>query len=75
MSIQIFSSLIDSINVHYDRDFLSIETANRVLNLLERDLVYNTDEESKIKIFGKSMKIPRQQVAYGEPGTYYNFWV
>ena len=38
-----------------------------------KNIRYNTDEESMIRIMGKRIKIPRKQVAYGIPGTKYHF--
>ena len=39
----------------------------------KKKLIYNTAEESKVKIFGKEYEIDRKQVAYGDFGTYYEF--
>lgn len=68
-----FSSLIDNINIHYSSDFLSNVKADKYFNILEQNLVYNTPQESKVKVFGKEYEIKRKQVAYGDAGTSYSF--
>ena len=68
-----FTSLSDQINVHYYANFLTNHKADKYYAILEQKLTYNSAEESKVKIFGKEHLIPRQQVAYGDPGTYYSF--
>ena len=67
------SSLTDKINVHYSANFLNQHNADKYFNIFEDKLKYNSKEESKIKIYGKEIYIPRKQVAYGAPGTYYTF--
>lgn len=71
--LKCFSSLIDNFNVHYDSKFLDAHKADKYFKILEDKLQYNSDEESKVKIFGKEISIPRKQVAYGDPGTFYKF--
>jgi alpha-ketoglutarate-dependent dioxygenase alkB family protein 2 len=63
----------DKIDVNYYHDFLDKQTADDYFQLFENQVEYNSDEDSKIIIFGKSMQIPRKQVAFGEAGTYYMF--
>ena len=36
-------------------------------------LTLNSDEESQVGVFGKKRTIPRQQTAFGAPGTFYRF--
>jgi len=59
------------LNVTYQDNFIS--EGDEILQLLNNDIIYNSAEESKIKIFGKEIEIPRRQVAYGETGTSYKF--
>jgi alkylated DNA repair dioxygenase AlkB len=59
--------------VSYYKNFILEECANKYFDLFEKLLVYNPPEDSKVKIRGKEHEIPRKQVAYGEPNTYYNF--
>ena len=68
-----YVSLYDQINVIYEKTFFSKYEADTYYNLFESKLKYNSDEDSKIKIYGKSIKIPREQVAYGDVGTFYTF--
>lgn len=68
-----YSSLVNKINVHYQPDFLSKEESDYYFDLLEKNVIYNSSEESKFKIFGKEVDIPRKQVGYGDPGLSYKF--
>ena len=68
-----FCSLIDNINVTYYRDFINSADCKRYYYLFEKYLKYNNKEASKIKLYGKEFYVPRKQVAFGDPGTYYNF--
>ncbi|CAH0718726.1 unnamed protein product, partial [Brenthis ino] len=47
--------------------------ANIVLKELEESLNYFTGDLAKIKVFGKVYPLPRQQVAYGDPGITYKY--
>jgi alkylated DNA repair dioxygenase AlkB len=67
------TSLQDDFNVVYYPNFLNVKDADEYFNILENELVYNSKEQSKIKIYGKDVYIPRSQTAYGEPGTHYTF--
>ena len=71
--VKCFSSLTDKINVHYYAKFLDKYKADKYYSILEEKLVYNSAEDSKVVVYGKTFDIPRKQVAYGEPGTYYRF--
>ena len=68
-----FSNFTDNINVHYCSDFLDQKTADKYFNILESNLIFNSDEESQITIYGKKHYIPRKQVAYGDENLFYNF--
>jgi len=70
---KIISSVIDNLDVHYYSQFYDKNEADAIFSLLESKLIYNSDEMSKIIIFGKEQKIPRKQVAYGDEGTGYSF--
>lgn len=56
----------------YYENFCEAES-DRLIKLFEDTIIYNTDEQSQIKIFGKSINIPRKQVAFGDIGTSYKF--
>ena len=70
---KIFASLQDNINIIYSSEFLSNHQAKKYFNIFEDKLIYNSDEDSKVLIRGKMIKIPRKQVAYGDQNTFYNF--
>jgi len=66
-------SLKNEICIHYFQKYLSHEESKKLYDLFEEKMIYNTEEQSMVKISGKYIKIPRKQVAYGEEGTVYNF--
>lgn len=68
-----YVSLVDKINIMYMENFFSQYEANSYYNLFENKLEYNSDKDSEVMIYGKSIKIPRQQVAYGDTNTSYTF--
>lgn len=70
---EIYGSPQDKLFLIYYKSFIPKQIATKYFNLFESAIVYNSAEESKIKIFGKEHEIPRKQVAYGEDGTFYNF--
>ncbi|CAH2074720.1 unnamed protein product, partial [Iphiclides podalirius] len=47
--------------------------ANSLFCELENTLEYFTGDLTKIKVFGKVYPLPRQQVAYGDPGITYTY--
>jgi len=47
--------------------------ASKIFTQLEDEVVYNKDEDSIVKVFGKEYLIPRKQVAFGDPGLSYTF--
>lgn len=63
----------DNIFVSYYKKFIQTEESVKIFNLLEQNLVYNSEKDSQITIMGKKMNIPRKQVAYGDTGTSYKF--
>ena len=54
-----------------DKSFYSIDDAAQLYKELVANVTY--DKNSVVKIFGKSIPIPRKQTAYGDPGTTYTF--
>jgi alpha-ketoglutarate-dependent dioxygenase alkB family protein 2 len=66
-------SLKNEISIHYFQKYLSQEKAKKLYDLFEGKMIYNTEEQSMVRIHGKYIKIPRKQVAYGKEGTEYNF--
>lgn len=63
----------NGLNIDYFENFYTKLEANNIFSKLEKEIIYNSKEESKIIIFGKSIEIPRQQVAYGDEGLFYSF--
>ncbi|XP_061711806.1 DNA oxidative demethylase ALKBH2-like [Cydia pomonella] len=47
--------------------------ANNILRELEKTLEYFKGDLAKITVFGKEYPLPRQQVAYGDPGITYKY--
>lgn len=72
-TIKQITSLTDGIRVHYKKDLLTKNKADKYFSIFEDKLEYLSPEESQITIYGKKFEIPRKQVAYGEEGTYYTF--
>lgn len=64
-------TITDTIFVTYFRKIFSNMKIQEYFNLFEKSLVYNS--ESQVIINGKQVKIPRKQIAYGEPGISYHF--
>lgn len=54
------------------KNYFEIKYADKMFEGL-RQIKYNTDEDSMIKIVGKNIKIPRKQTAFGEYGSKYHF--
>lgn len=68
-----FYSIDDKLNVMYISKFLSEGEAAIYFNIFEKNLKYDSAEDSSVVVYGKKHNIPRKQVAYGEPGTFYSF--
>jgi alkylated DNA repair dioxygenase AlkB len=68
-----YTSILNNINVHYYGNFIDENKADEYFNILEQNVVYNTDEQSQVTVFGKKHVIPRKQVAFGDEGTSYGF--
>ena len=60
----------NGLNISYAVIF-SRKTADKILQDLESNLIYN--EKSQVKIFGKVFDVPRKQTAFGEKGLSYTF--
>jgi alkylated DNA repair dioxygenase AlkB len=65
-------SLTNMLNLHLITNYFDQGYADAIFERLRR-ISYNSDEESMVRIRGMKIKIPRKQVAYGEPDTTYNF--
>ena len=63
----------DGLNLLYNKDFIDKQKSDKYFKILEKHLTYNSEEASSVVIHGKTIKIPRKQIAYGEPGTFYAF--
>jgi alkylated DNA repair dioxygenase AlkB len=59
--------------VAYQKDFLPDPLSKNAMENIIREVEFNTDEESAIKVMGKKIKIPRKQAGYGDPNTSYHF--
>lgn len=59
-------------NILYIENYLESIHADKLFAYLKQ-IRYNSDEESRVNIMGKMMKIPRKQIAYGESYTNYHF--
>jgi alkylated DNA repair dioxygenase AlkB len=70
-NVTLITSLKYGIFVLYDKIFLQKQLAQKYYNLFESHIEY--DNNSHIKIYGKTILIPRKQVAYGDVGTSYTF--
>ncbi len=70
---KIFTSLKLGLNCYYMPSFYNQQSAKIIYERLEKEVIYNSKEESKIMLYGKQVYVPRQQVAYGEEGTTYTF--
>lgn len=72
LDTKVYHNLDTGLNIHYIEKFINrrnLKTTFKILNELE----YNPPEESKVLIMGKYINIPRSQIGYGDPGTFYRF--
>lgn len=72
-TFEIYGTLENKLFVSCCKEFVNNTVALKCFDIFEANIKYNSKEQSMVKIYGKSIPIPRKQVAYGEPGTYYNF--
>jgi alpha-ketoglutarate-dependent dioxygenase alkB family protein 2 len=66
-------SHLADLNLTYYKHFASQSQANRLFVKLENEIDYLPPENSCIEIYGKSFRIPRQHVAFGDKGLVYRF--
>jgi alkylated DNA repair dioxygenase AlkB len=71
-SYKLIGSLRSGLNILFITNYLNTDFADTLFENLKK-VKYNSDEESMIKILGKQIKIPRKQIAFGEPGANYHF--
>lgn len=62
-----------NLNLNYYTNFYSNKDATYLYDTFEKLIEYRSDEESSIVIHGKTIKIPRKQIAYGDKGLSYSF--
>lgn len=67
-----YGSLKERLHIHLIKNYLDYDYANYLFKGLQK-IKYNSDEDSMIKIRGLRLKIPRKQVAFGDPSTTYHF--
>lgn len=65
-STRVFGNYKNGLFVILMTNFLNEKYADSLFDLLKK-VKYNTDEESKVKIMGREMYIPRKQIAFGDP--------
>uniref|UniRef100_A0A0K8T6M6 DNA oxidative demethylase ALKBH2 n=1 Tax=Lygus hesperus TaxID=30085 RepID=A0A0K8T6M6_LYGHE len=63
----------EGLDLWYLHQFLTKKQADKLFDTLEDELEYFTGDLAKVKIFGKWRDIPREQVAFGDPGMVYRF--
>ena len=68
----IYGTLESKMFIHLVTNCIDLQKANELFEMLKK-VQYNSDEDSMIKIMGKKIPIPRKQIAFGEPNTYYKF--
>jgi len=54
------------------QSYFSEEESDRIFEQLET-ITFNSDKESEVIIYGKKVKVPRKQVAFGDEGVSYKF--
>jgi len=67
------ASFKDNLYLLYRDNFIAKDKADIYFNIFEKKLEYNPQEESFVIVAGKKHNIKRQQVAYGDTGTFYEF--
>jgi len=69
--LNFIKGITGSPQTHYFTDVL--RNPKEVLQYFSNSDLYNSDEDSKVTIFGKRVAIPRKQMAYGDKGLTYTF--
>lgn len=67
-----FGDIKSKLNIQLITNYFDIDYADKLFNALTK-INFNPSDESMIKIFGKTIPIPREQTAYGKLGTTYHF--
>lgn len=67
-----YGGLKSMLNIQLITNYFDIDYADNLFNQLKH-IQYNSDEDSMIRMPGGLVKIPRQQTAFGDPGTTYHF--
>lgn len=70
---KLYLDLNTGLNIYYTSNFINHNDSKIIYKILEKRLKYNSVGESKVLIRGKYIGIPRAQVGYGDPGTFYRF--
>jgi alpha-ketoglutarate-dependent dioxygenase alkB family protein 2 len=70
---KIIKSDQDKIHIVYHKNFIHKDDVKKIFDILEKNMIYNTEEQSQVFMFDKYVSIPRKQVAYSEPGLKYSF--
>lgn len=71
--ITLYLSLNLGLNIYHVDHFINKDDANFIFKTFEKKLIYNSADASKVFMYNRYVEIPRDQVAYGEPGTFYRF--
>jgi alpha-ketoglutarate-dependent dioxygenase alkB family protein 2 len=72
LEVAIVDNKENGLSLRFHPRWLSQQMADDILSEL-KNLEYNSDEDSKILIFGKEQVIPRKQVAFSDYGIKYKF--
>jgi len=68
----LFYKQLEGLNVEYRQIMTSVQ-ADLLFEMLEKELVYLRGSFARVCIFGRSVPIPRQHVAYGDGDLFYSF--
>lgn len=63
----------ENLDLDYCQRFLSADQSNSLMEYMEKNVQYLDGRLSQVKVFGKYYPIPRQHVAFGNPGVSYRF--
>ena len=69
--VKVYTSLQYGLDVALFTKFFSNRSKTAWFNWLERNIKF--PDESYVKIYGKTIPVPRLRCAYGDPGTSYSF--
>ncbi|XP_022180947.1 DNA oxidative demethylase ALKBH2-like [Myzus persicae] len=65
--------IAENLDLDYCERFLTAAESAILLNYMENNVSYFDGRLSQVKVFGQYYPIPRQQVAFGDPGVSYKF--